>query len=178
MESSVREVRFRPRVRAQVLGLVPYAVVLVVLAVTDLDPVPGWVRWLIPLLLVVSAAMRVVFLWLVLRQPWGVLLDADGVHWYKFGRHLGWSQVAEVRVFAARGWRRALPHRPDRVVLVTAAELDFAARARSRPLGHTVDTSEVKATAEQIAAAVRRFTDAPVRRGHKVVTLTGSSRHL
>lgn len=158
-------------------ALVPYAVILVMLTFTDLDPAPWWVVWLILLIIAASATIRVLSLWLVLRQRWGVMLDADGVHWYKSGDHLSWLQVAEVRVSIARGWRRILPHMADRVVLVTHAEADFAARARSRPLGHTIDTSKVRADAEQITAAVRRFTAAPVRSGHKVVTRAGYSRH-
>ena len=181
MGSSVREVRFRPRVRAQVLGLVPYVVIFVMLTAMDLDPSPWWVRWLVLLVAAASVAVRVVSLWLVLHQRWGVILDAGGVHWCRSGHHLPWSHVAEVRLFIARGWRRGLPHLPDRVVLVTRAEADFALRARSRAVGHTISTSEVRATAEQLVAGVRRFTDAPVRSGTRWSVVPGTpgiSDHL
>ena len=176
MASSVRTVRFRPRLRGALLRLLPYLVVVPWLAWFSISG-PNRGSFILVLLVTAGfAVIRLLELRHLVRSGWAVELDPDAVHWHRYGDTLPWSRVGEIRVFMARGWRRLLPHRPDRVVLVTVAEADFAARARSRALGSPIYLHQVRATAAQVTEAVRRFTDVPVH--DEVVTTAGYSRHL
>ena len=71
-----------------------------------------------------------------------------------------WASIAILEVHQARGLRRLLPHW-NRVLLVNHAGADFARRAKTRPIGRSVLLDQVRATPQEVVAALRRFTDAP-----------------
>jgi len=94
------------------------------------------------------------------RHAWVVRIGPDGVTWSEGPVHVSWSDVAELRVVGRR--RNPWSSRVRGVHLVDRAEADFAARASSRAVGHAIDTSQLRATAESVLAAISRFSGAPV----------------
>ena len=71
-----------------------------------------------------------------------------------------WSQVAEIWVRDRRSlWSWLLP---SGTKLVSWAELDFSGRARTRPVGVDLDLRYLDGGAEEVVAAIRRFTGLPV----------------
>lgn len=153
-------VTFGPRVRGRVLAALPSTALVVCLVVLGLTEPTSWLAWV---LLVTQLPMAVIR-WLAVRaarrQPWALRVDADGVRWRPDGPLARWSRIAGIEVHRAEGWRRLLPHR-DQVLLVTHAAADFARRAGTRPTGYAIRLDEVRASAEEVVAACRPFTDAP-----------------
>ena len=143
-------------------GIIPYLVVagaVVPLIAQDPTNAGPW------LCLVLIAPMMGVRVWLFRRaraQPWSVRIDSDGVTWEDGGACVSWTSVAKVEVQRAhRVQSILLRRRLDRIVLISHAALAFAARARSAPMGHVIDTAQLDCTVEQVMAAIRRFTDVP-----------------
>lgn len=124
------------------------------------DPTPWW-AWVLVLTSTTGAALHLLALRRARRTYWLVNIGAAGVRWNDTGFEMGWSEVAEVRIFVARRWRRFFPYL-DRVVLITPAEASFARRAGFRPIGRSIMLSRVAATPQQIVDGIARFTDVPV----------------
>lgn len=136
---------------------------MLILAVAVLGAVEP--RDLVPWLLLVSQLPMAVIRWLAVkearRQPWALRADEAGVWWSPQGPPMAWASIASIEVQGARGLRRLLPHW-NRVVLVSHAGADFAHRAKTRPIGRRVLLDHVRATPQEVVAALRTFTDAPV----------------
>jgi hypothetical protein len=113
-----------------------------------------------PLLLVMALLMMSPWIYLFVvasTQPWAVGIGTDGVSWHR-GRHVPWASIVEVRVRRQRKW--SVP--PSGVWLIDGPEADFAARARSRPMGYLIPTRYLRASPEDVVTAIARFATLPV----------------
>jgi hypothetical protein len=162
------EIRFASRPWGYLSPALPQLLIVAgCIALLVLDS-SNWIAWVLLLPSGGLAGARLLALRHAIRIRWLITVGPDGVRWNDTGAHVTWLEVAQIRVFVATGWRRLLPHLPNRVVLVTPAEADFAARARSRPIGRSIFLSRVAAGPEAVVDALRQFTDAPLLRGGAV----------
>lgn len=165
MQVEPDEIRFRSRPWGYLSPALPQLVIVggcIVLLL--LDP-SSWIAWILLLPSGALAVARLLALRHAIRIRWLITVGPDGVRWNDTDTHMTWPEVAQIRLFVATGWRRLLPHLPDRVVLVTPTEAHFAAKARSRPIGRSIFLSRVAAEPEAVLDALQRFTDAPLFRG-------------
>lgn len=174
--ANAEEVLFRTRPRPLLLmAAVPFAVVLVFTVVMLFSGDVILMLAMVGVLIMHGVILALRSFELRMREPWTVRVGAGGVTWGLSRDHMTWPQLAEIRVKRRRPvWSWLIP---GEIRLITYAELDFARRAQSKPIGTVVDTRYLDGGPEDVLAAIRRFVDVPVIRTERTGHTLAPWRH-